>query len=498
MSEDEETKLPPKMNLPKAGMPKPGLPKATGTGPSTPQPAKKFEKPASTTMHIDLDDDDDDAAPATPSRSPAEVISQVKDASTTMQIDLDADDTLDDLKEKAKAQGIGSKGPASLSSAPRTMKLPKPGGAPSVSGSAPTRVAKAPGAGPSAIKPAGPGTVKLKPASATKDSGDATNHLNLPSPSSGPGAPKTMKITPAAKSPAGPGTVKAKPVQPMASEGSTMQIDLTSDLPAPKASEAPTLVKKPGAGPIGAPRTIKIQPSAAGAKSKSETSRISLEAAKAESGKLGTQAAPIGNLTGGPKTIKIKPKSPSSVSKVPASEAATVKKKSETSRISLEDALASDKESGGKGAPNTIRLKRPSEASTIKVQRPKKMTTAGASDSEDAEEDSGENQTRRKTIKLKRPGESSTGGKKKLSLARPQGGDEEDDDEAPGPLQFNDEPEVEEVVDQPGWVFLVLSIFILGLAGTIAYCMAVQEFPEKNLSWFQQFTADPMVKVPFN
>lgn len=194
--------------------------------------------------------------------------------------------------------------------------------------------------------------------------------------------------------------------------------------------EAAPQTAKPSSGAI-KPITVSV-PNAAGAAAapvrdtKRETSRVPLEAAT-------VFPKPEG---GTPKTIRIKPKggatqasTPLDLSKLaqdasetmaeaaPAAPEGAEGSKHKTSRISLEAALATDEQAAAAeapGGPKTIRLRRPTEASTVKVQQtppqvaeePKVVKEAMGKTARLDEvplEEEGPTPTRRKTIRVKRP-----------------------------------------------------------------------------------------------
>jgi len=215
---------------------------------------------------------------------------------------------------------------------------------------------------------------------------------------------------------------------------------------------------------------------------KKETSRIPLEAAAPA-----TPGVPAGKATEGPKTIRIKPAAAIGATKIgvsalkaPAPVVAAVAapdEKRKTSRISLEAAFASEEASKPGDGPKTIKLKRPSEATTIKVGP--KVTSASTDESTGdsnvlgktarldlppAEEDEGPSPTRKKTIRIKRPG-----GEEHLDS-----GTEDGSGERPAPAMhpaFATAPVTEE--DDTSWVFPALSfVAILVMALLIYVIMA--------------------------
>lgn len=276
----------------------------------------------------------------------------------------------------------------------------------------------------------------------------------------------------------------------------------------------PKLVIKPQGAPSGdeeMPRTIKMKPivlstpgqeapaADAAPQSKTETSRISLDA-----------ALPSGSGGGGSDTIKVRPAaSPLSVSpqkptvvspaagSAPAGADDLTAEKRKTSRISLEAALASEPAVSGSEGPKTIRLKRPSEAATVKVGQsspPKSETspipaeppptlnkTADIGGQMDVPEPTVA--TRKKTIRVKRPSRS-PGVKTTPEIMRTEGAG------VPGV------EEAAPVVDSPNWFFVVSSVAAILVAGVLIYLLTAQAFgpnvsltrlsygaPELNLAW---------------
>jgi hypothetical protein len=205
--------------------------------------------------------------------------------------------------------------------------------------------------------------------------------------------------------------------------------DGTGGMVPPSKSEAPTIM---------AQEHVVTRPPA---EAKKDTSKIPLAAAKPTGGPTVMATPP----TEGPKTIRIKPKPATAQTQKVAqagilaeeddgddSGSLALSDKRKTSRISLEAAMTTEPTPGGAGSddtarPKTIRLKRPSEAATVKVSaqpgtsipEPALSSTTqtegeplmpmAASLEETSKldmpppaEDDG-SQTRRKTIKVKRP-----------------------------------------------------------------------------------------------
>lgn len=224
---------------------------------------------------------------------------------------------------------------------------------------------------------------------------------------------------------------------------------------------------------------------------KKQTSRIPLESAKpavSEGDKKPKQA---------PKTIRIKPAAPPSKGKglpksgLPAATAGPAKEedaaaeKRKTSRISLEAALSAESE-GEKPAgstPKTIKLKRPSEAPTVKVSPG--ASPAGADKQADAKKalsktarldeepapDEDTSPTRRKTIKVKRP--SAQTGPKGVSVTRPS--------EAPAAGPGGEAP-APEVIEKTSWVFPVTALVAVLVSCVVIYLLAAQAFGPKRES----------------
>ncbi len=286
----------------------------------------------------------------------------------------------------------------------------------------------------------------------------------------------------------------------------TIHIKMPSDLETPS-PETPKLVIKPNST---VKTAVRLKPSASGdapespAAKKKETSRIPLDEASTD------PSEGIGKPTKAPKTIRIKPitkkakVTPGVVT--PAEEGAQtapldekrstaqLDDKRKTSRISLDSVFQADEnkseaepEAAEKAPerPKTIRLKRPSEAATIKIaQRPKPAAAAppAATPSEvktvlsktsrieedgieEEEGDGGISPTRRKTIRVKRPTEQA--GVKGLSIKRT---DEEE-------LESPEELAVPMVVeDRPNPVFPILAIAAILVVCVTTYMFMAQTF----------------------
>lgn len=159
-------------------------------------------------------------------------------------------------------------------------------------------------------------------------------------------------------------------------------------------SEAKTIIQKPAVSAIKPISVIAAQ----GAKDpKRETSKIPLEAAK---------PSPLTAAAAEPKTIRISPAKPMSAKTAPVD---MEDDKRKTSRISLEAALAPSDDTATPGAPKTIKIKKPSDSSTVKaVSGPSikaaidDLSKTARLDDASTDEEGGP-LTRKKTIKVKRP-----------------------------------------------------------------------------------------------
>lgn len=272
----------------------------------------------------------------------------------------------------------------------------------------------------------------------------------------------------------------------------TIHIKMPSDLES--SPEAPKLVIKPGG--VAKP-AVRLTPSDAdevaesGSSKKKETSRIPLEDAVTSPGEG------VGKPTQAPKTIRIKPitkKAQVVTDAVPSpkSQTAPLDDKRKTSRISLDSVFKADaaeesteSQDTESERPKTIRLKRPSEAATIKIaQRPKPAVAPVAPPSEaktvlsktsriddegglGEEDDGGISPTRRKTIRVKRPTEQP--GVRSLSIKRSE------DEVAEEARQFMAPIVVE---DQPNAVFPILAI-----AAILVVCVTVYMFMSQTFGY---------------
>lgn len=214
------------------------------------------------------------------------------------------------------------------------------------------------------------------------------------------GAPKLTPVAPVlSPRPAivPPGITPATPTAPAPKkETSKIPLEMASH-PAPAARPA---ILAPAA--TAEARTV-LSP-------KRETSKIPLEMAKA--------VTPGQQPPEGPKTIRIKPATAVSTVRIGAAAPrpvmpGAVDEKRKTSRISLEAAFSTDAAKATNG-PKTIKLKRPTEAATIKVapkgEAPKPAAGVPASDAlnktaqlDIPPEEEGATPTKRKTVRIKRP-----------------------------------------------------------------------------------------------
>ena len=317
-----------------------------------------------------------------------------------------------------------------------------------------------------------------------------------PKPLTPPGsAPKPLAMKPISSRPLSVKTAKPTDGEPKA--------ETSAASPAPEGA-SPEAIK---------PKSIQLKPAAVGIKrsgvdpnapvgSKRETSRIPLESATAPS------PTPYGQ-SGNTKTIKIAP-APTDSSRIsgPATISADTAPgepvepdpKRHTSRISLEAALGSDEkgESPSTG-PKTIRLKRPSEAPTVKV----KKAPEGGGDGEGELRKTAKIElppdekeapaTQRKTIKVKRPSQRRT--VKSVSVKR---GPQAEGDAA---SVAGDEPQASPVgapvvVDSAHWTFITTAIAAMIVCFVLIYVLCAQVLGP-NISLTEVAYAAPDVELPW-
>lgn len=311
---------------------------------------------------------------------------------------------------------------------------------------APAAQPAAPSAPPTAPAVSGAKPLTIKPPAMAAPTGPKPLTVKPPEIAA-PAAPKPIQVKPPEAAAATPATPKPLTVKPPAGA--------TPAAPKPLAIKPPVTAAPAAPKPLGGPAAVAINPPpaaaatedkgedslsqtmeikmptpslAAGGPKKKETSRIPLEVAKRQTSRIPLDTAKKGDLTSGPataeapKTIRIKPATASQAAtpaspitaKAETSNLEAAKRK--TSRISLEPAMQSGSED--EGGPKTIRLKRPSEAPTIKVAKPPAAVAATAADSaaksqtariDMPEEEAGVDvsPTRKKTIRVKRPTSSS-------------------------------------------------------------------------------------------
>ncbi|NQT93585.1 MAG: hypothetical protein HQ559_12570, partial [Lentisphaerae bacterium] len=300
--------------------------------------------------------------------------------------------------------------------------------------------------------------------------------------------------------------------------------------PAPAAAQPAAPAEEKDQPPAASPKPLQARPATLSLEradtSKSETSKIPLEAARAmtdsESDGSVPQAVRIEPSVTAPVTIRaarpagqpaaaapasFPEKEPSAAesAKPPATarlaRAATEDEKRKTSRISLESAL------GGAGkpetpaapaasAPKTIRLKRPTEAPTVKAASPGSPVKAKTAEmdkvlrktaqlDEEAAAAAAPSPTRKKTIRVKRPTQRPAvkgGGK---SSAAPAPGMAVAPEEAAAPAA----PAAPEVLpaaaptDEPGIVFSLAAVAAILVTFLVIYVFSCQAFgPDSSLT----------------
>ncbi len=258
-----------------------------------------------------------------------------------------------------------------------------------------------------------------------------------PAPSIAPKAPARNAVNPAQERTSNTARIKISTTSAPAPENAEKKVPVApAPTPRPKTLGAPGKTVRLTARPIrtqptqpnapataetvaAKPITVTATPAAAKplkAKQKSsaiEIPRLGAEVSAQASSKRKTSKIPLESATAtsvGPKTIKIAPipKDLSArTSPIAIGSAGSPDLKRQTSRISLEAALGSEGENKAEG-PKTIRLKRPSEAPTIRVQ---KAPTADAEEGdlhktaeiELPQEADDTPDTQKKTIKVRRP-----------------------------------------------------------------------------------------------
>lgn len=160
--------------------------------------------------------------------------------------------------------------------------------------------------------------------------------------------------------------------------------------------------------------------------------------------------------------------------------------KRQTSRISLETALASDDGAEirpADGGPKTIRLKRPSEAATVKVSKApgtqaesfatqaKSVMSKTAILDDTAPPDAGPTPTRKKTIRVKRP--TKAAGLSDVPVKRTGLASEEEALSLGVPV----------AADEPGALFSLCAVAAVIIVGITLYVLCAQACPNLGLSW---------------
>ncbi|MBL7114942.1 MAG: hypothetical protein ISS35_04185 [Kiritimatiellae bacterium] len=229
------------------------------------------------------------------------------------------------------------------------------------------------------------------------------------------------------------------------------------------------------------PKTVSMKPPSAGIASKRETSRISLDEVMGEGpagGERTIRLKPVGSVN--PASTPVPNMVSQSAEPAQTTEAEVSAAKRKTSRISLDSVLGGAPEASTEG-PKTIRLKRPSEAATVKLGQssppPAKSAApapaatpaapAAAAQTGESSVDPEISPTRRKTIRVKRP----SGGVKMKSSATPVEGEASATSE--GPSSAPVAQTVKE--DRPNWFFLVCEI-----AAVLVVCVAIYVFTSQT------------------
>lgn len=272
-------------------------------------------------------------------------------------------------------------------------------------------------------------------------------------------------------------------------------VNLKRQTPPPDASKKPQTPAsktehKPTLKPAGKkPKPITPKPAAVGIQ-RQDVEKDAPEGSKRETSKIPLGSATAGPQDARPKTISIKPAAPH-IEKAakPGSPTEDTDAKRQTSRISLEAVLDPDAESQP-STPKTIRLKRPSEAPTVKVKKSPETKPEDRSDDarqktariEVPEDEISTPKTQRKTIKVKRP--SQRRNVKSVSVKRPDGAAEPAAEAtqaeastqpavAPGIPPF---PEAPVVDDSAHWTFIVTAILTVLVSAVLLYVLSAHVF----------------------
>jgi hypothetical protein len=243
------------------------------------------------------------------------------------------------------------------------------------------------------------------------------------------------------------------------------------------------------------------------------------------------QGAEPGTPTKAPKTIRIKPTSDPSTVKVsrptvmapaPSAEVAPTDKK-KTSRISLEAALSSQQQQAEaeeappaagapKGGPKTIRLKRPSEISTVKISdepplaaavaEAPTMPAAGLGKTEELEsprieEEEKPTPTRRKTIRVKRPTQRPGVRAAGTVAARPAEAAQAQAAVAAGAPAAAMAPVAPVTSDEPSWLFPVFTVVAIIVTCVLIYVLCAQALgPNSSLTQLSSYKEGPDLSWP--
>lgn len=343
----------------------------------------------------------------------------------------------------------------------------------------------------SSIAPKAPAGNAVKPA---QERTSDTLRINIPSTPSAP-APKNAKkidpvapaTTPQAKKPGPPvKTVRLKarpkPTQPTQSAPpATAAAVAVKPIATSTITAAKPLVAKKKSTAIGKPRSGKNISAKAG--SKRETSKIPLESATAPSV--------------APKTIKIATPPSARTSPIAIGSTGGPDLKRQTSRISLEAALGSEGEDKAKG-PKTIRLKRPSEAPTVRVQKAPTADAEGGglsvtSEIEVPQEAADTPDTQKKTIKVKRPSQRRS--VKSVSVKRSA----DDVDVAPAtatPIAASIAQPAATTTDSVHWTFITGAIAAIIVICVTIYVLCAQVLGP-NISLTQLAYGAPDAELPW-
>lgn len=277
--------------------------------------------------------------------------------------------------------------------------------------------------------------------------------------------------------------------QPPADKEDAAQSKPAAEKPAPPAAQPPS------AQPAGDGQTSP-------AEKKRDTSRLSVDDAVKQPGDTTPQTIRLKPAGGTAKVPK-----PGIVNQTPAADAKPVSEKRKTSRISLDAALAPEAPQSS-DAPKTIRLKKPSEAATVRVGQsnagkaaePKKSDTAQVSAKPEASKTSQiapqgpATQTRKRTIRVKRPT-----GKRGVQVDQDAGDGQPAAAARAAPAgapQAGGAGEPVAVRDEPNWFFVFSSVAAVLVTCVIVYMFAAQAFgpnvsltrlsygaPELDLAW---------------